>query len=85
MDAQLIRLTGIEKAVKDTVSPRLVYGRAVNNIPPPGINEGTNPIAGEDGESPAHSPWYEAPSPAHSDLEDTNMDRAGPAGPGGNL
>ncbi len=85
MDAQLIHLTGIEKAVKDTVSPRLIYGRVVNNMPSPGINEATNPIAGENGESPVHSPWYEAVSPAHSDLGDTNMDRAGLEGPGGNL
>ena len=85
MDAQLIRLTGIEKTVKDTVSPRLIYGRVVNNMPPPEINDATIPIAGENGESPVHSPWYEAVSPAHSDLPDTNLDRTGPEGPGGNL
>ncbi len=85
MDAQLMRLTGIEKAVKDTVSPRLIYGKVVNNLPPPEINEAIIPIAGENGESPAHSPWYEAASPAHSDLVDTDMDRTGPEGLSGNL
>ncbi len=85
MDAQLKRLTGIEKAVRDTVSSRLIYGRVVNNLPTPAINEATILIAGEDGQSPTTSPWYEAPSPAHSDLVDTDMDRTGPEGLGGNL
>ena len=85
LDAQLMRLTGIEKAVKDTVQPRLVYGRVVNNMPPPEGYEGLNGIAGENGTTPEHEPWYEPPSPVHSDLGDTNMDRAGPESPGGNL
>jgi hypothetical protein len=82
IDAQLMRLTGIEKAVRTTVAPRLTYGRVVNNLPSV-IDQATIPIAGEEGQSPT-SPWNDVPSPVHSDL-DTNMDRADPAGPSGNL
>ena len=77
-----MRLTGLEKAVRGTVAPRLVYGRVVNNLPTV-TTEATVPIAGEEGQSPT-SPWNEPPSPVHSDLDD-NMDRTDPAGPGGNL
>jgi hypothetical protein len=82
IDAQLMRLTGLEKAVRGTVAPRLVYGRVVNNLPTV-ITEATVPIAGEEGQSPA-SPWNEPPSPVHSDLDD-NMDRTDPTGPSGTL
>ncbi len=82
IDAQLMRLTGLKKAVRSTVAPRLVYGRVVNNLPTM-INEATIPIAAEEGQSPA-SPWMEPPSPVHSDLDD-NMDRTDPEGPGGTL
>ncbi len=71
----------MEKAVRSTVAPRLIYGRVVNNLAV--VNEATNPIAGEEGQSPV-SPWYEVPSPVHSDHDD-NMDRTDPAGPSGNL
>ncbi len=82
IDAQLMRLTGLEKAVRSTVAPRLVYGRVVNNLPTV-ISEATVPIAGEESQSPA-SPWNEPPSPVHSDLDD-HMDRTNPAGPSGTL
>ncbi len=77
-----MRLTGLEKAVRSTVAPRLIYGRVVNNLPTV-INEAIIPIAGEEGQSLA-SPWDEVPSPVHSDLND-NMDRTDPAGPSGTL
>ena len=77
-----MRLTGLNKAVRSTVAPRLVYGRVVNNLPTV-INEATIPIAGEEGQSPA-SPWNEPPSPVHSDLND-HMDRTDPEGPSGTL
>jgi hypothetical protein len=83
IDAQLKRLTGLEKAVKNTVSPRLIYGRVVNNLPTV-INEAIIPIAGEEGQSPP-SPWHDVPSPAHSDLVDDDMHRADTAGPSGTL
>ncbi len=76
-----MRLTGLEKAVRSTVAPRLIYGRVVNNLA--AVNEATIPIAGEEGQSPA-SPWNDVTSPAHSDLDD-NMDRTDPVGPSGNL
>jgi len=50
IDAQLMRLTGLEKAVRSTVAPRLIYGRVVNNLAV--VNEATIPIAGEEGQSP---------------------------------
>jgi hypothetical protein len=81
IDAELMRLTRLEKAVRSTVAPRLIYGRVVNNLAV--INEATIPIAGEEGQSPA-SPWNDMPSPVRSDLDD-NMDHTDPAGPGGTL
>jgi hypothetical protein len=82
IDAQLMRLTGLEKAVRSTIAPRLIYGRVVNNLPAV-IDEATIPIAGEEGQSPA-SPWNDVLSPVCSDLDDS-MDRTDPAGPGGTL
>ena len=82
IDAQLMRLTGLEKTVRSAVAPRLIYGRVVNSLPAV-IDEATIPIAGEEGQSPA-SPWNEPPSPVGSDLND-HMDRSDPAGPSGTL
>jgi hypothetical protein len=76
-----MRLTGLEKAVRSTIAPRLIYGRVVNNLAV--VNEATIPIAGEEGQSPA-SPWNDVSSPARSDL-DGNMDRTDPVGPSGTL
>ncbi len=77
-----MRLTALEKAVRSTVAPRLIYGRVVNNLPAV-IDEATIPIAGEEGQYPA-SPWNDVPSPVRSDLND-NLDCTDPAGPGGTL
>jgi hypothetical protein len=81
IDAQLMRLSGLEKAVRSTVAPCLIYGRVVNNLTV--VNEATTPIAGEECQSPA-GPWNDVASPARSDLDD-NMDRTGPVSPGGTL
>ena len=87
IDTQLKRLTGIEKAIRDTVAPRLTYGSVVNNLPPANNHIPTtgNPIAGEIDESPSNSPFHEVNSPVHSDFTDNDMDRQGPDGLGGNL
>ncbi len=86
IDAQLKRLTGIEKAIRDTVAPRLTYGSVVNNLPPANNNIPItgNPIAGEDDKSPSNSPFHEVATRVHSDYTDNDMDRQGQDGLGGN-
>jgi hypothetical protein len=39
--AQLSRLTGLEKTIRNITTPRLTYGRVVNNLPAP-INDDPN-------------------------------------------
>ena len=82
--AQLSRLSGLAKTVRHITAPRLTYGRVVNNLPAP-IIEDPNTGVPFDGQSPVEDPWNDTPSPANENENDDELDRQDPTGLGGNF
>jgi hypothetical protein len=84
-NAQLSRLTGLEKTIRHITAPRLTYGRVVNNIPVP-INNDPNVGVSFDEHEPNPDEWNDSPSPANeNEVTDDEQDRQDPGGLGGIL
>jgi hypothetical protein len=84
--AQLSRLSGLSKTIRHITAPRLTYGRVVNNIPAPPINDPNTRVPFDEHE-PVSDPWNDPPSPINENEtnDDDEQDRQDPMGLGGNL
>jgi hypothetical protein len=83
--AQLSRLTGLAKTIRHITTPRLTYGRVVNNFPAP-VSEDPNTGVPFDEHEPVSDPWNDSPSPINeNETNDDEQDRQDPMGLGGNL
>jgi hypothetical protein len=84
-DAQLKRLSGLEKTIRHITAPRLTYGRVVNNFPAPSNSKPNVGVPFDDQEPPA-SPWNDSSS-SRNEKQETNdeQDCQDPEGLGGNL
>ncbi len=85
--AQLHRLSGLAKTIRLITAPRLTYGRVVNNIPAPAINDDPNTGVPFDEHEPISDPWNDSPSPINENEtnDDDEQDRQDPMGLGGNF
>jgi hypothetical protein len=83
--AQLHRLSGLAKTIRHITAPRLTYGRVVNNIPAPPINDDPNTGVPFDKHEPVSDPWNDPPSPINENeiSDDDEQDRQDQMGLGG--